>query len=141
MCACRLETGDWSRCAAGSVLSCSNGSPNCHQTRLAVWHRAGLPVFQASGAQRGTSKGTGPGRLKRLSRGDYQVDSDNEAMKQNRCLEQRNATPQIHSLEYEPQRKVAACTACPGSAMKQAAHISFQYPASSSPTAWHAQER
>jgi hypothetical protein len=46
--------------ALPGLCSCSNGSPNCHQTRLlgclAVWHRAGVPVFQASGSQRGTSK-------------------------------------------------------------------------------------
>lgn len=89
---------------------------------LAVWHRAGVPVFQASGSQRGTSKAwTRLGRLKLRAEGMMKAPNVEEGRK-DAASQQRDAELQT-AVKYEPQQ-VAACTAQPGSAMKHAAHSS-----------------
>lgn len=103
-----------------------------------------MPVFQASGAQRGTSKDMDAAwQAETENRGDGE---GKQERRKNAALQQRDAALQT-AVKYELQQRVAACTAQPAwlSDETRSAHPSPGLPffstVKSVPTAWHAPER
>lgn len=92
---------------------------------LAVWHRAGLPVFQASGSQRGDKRHKA-WQAETENRRDYQDSNKDETKTLPRNKEKQRCKQRCKQLSNTSSSKrwLHAPPSQPGSVMKHAAHIS-----------------